>query len=128
MNALTIAGFCISAVVICKAIEKNSSEIKIIMVLAAASIIFIKVIGYAAGISSAIAEIFGQADMDQTYLKILFKGLGICYLTEFTVDYCRDCGENVIASQAELAGKLAMLIISLPLFSALLEIVKTLLM
>ena len=61
------------------------------------------------------------------YIKIIFKSLGVTYLAQFAADYCKDCGENAIASQVILAGKISVwLVISLPLFKAFIEIVKSL--
>ena len=77
--------------------------------------------------TSAIRELFLQADMEEDYLTIIFKGLGICYITQLSCDCCRDCGESSIATQLELAGKIAMLVISLPLFRALIGIIEALL-
>lgn len=127
MEILLIAGFCITSTVICKAVEKENREIKTLLILSALCIVFLKTMGAVTGIVGNITGLFNQAGMDTMYLKIIFKGLGICYLTQFACDFCKDCGENALASQAELAGKIAMLIISLPLFNALIEIVKTLL-
>lgn len=127
MEILLIAGFCITSTVICKAVEKENREIKTLLILSALCIVFLKTVGAVTGIVGNITGLFNQAGMDTMYLKIIFKGLGICYLTQFACDFCKDCGENALASQAELAGKIAMLIISLPLFNALIEIVKTLL-
>ena len=36
------------------------------------------------------------------YASILFKALGICFLTQFSSDACRDAGEGGIAHKAEL--------------------------
>ena len=53
----------------------------------------------------------------QEYVLVLFKALGICYLTQFAADSCRDAGESALAVKAEIAGRIAVLLISLPLLS-----------
>lgn len=60
------------------------------------------------------------------YTQVLFKGLGICLLTQFCTDTCRDAGENGLANKAELAGKISLLIIALPLFERIGEIALSL--
>lgn len=127
MELLIIIGFCIVSAVICKITEKENKEIKVLIVLAAVCVVFMKCLECISGISSQIQSLFEMADIDDEYIKILFKGLGICCITQLACDFCRDCGENAVAGQAELAGKIALLIISLPLFSAITDIVKTLL-
>ena len=127
MDIIIVIGFCIAAVCACKIIEKTGSEIKIFMVFAAMAVIFLKTSSSLSSIFAQIKYLFSQGSIDEQYIKILFKGLGICYITKFACDYCRDCGENAIAGQAELAGKIALLMISLPLFNVLINIVSSLL-
>lgn len=128
MDIIVIIGFCIAVAVICKTVENSGSEIKTLLILAAVTLAFLKIITSLSPIFAQIRDLFSQGDIDSRYVTILFKGLGICYITKLACDFCRDCGENALAGQAELAGKISLLIISLPLFSALIEIVKNLLM
>lgn len=56
------------------------------------------------------------------YVQILFKALGLCFITQIACDACRDLGETAIASKVETAGKLSVLLVSLPLFEKILGI------
>lgn len=122
-----ITGLCLTASIICKALEKNSGEIKILLAICTVCIVLFKISGELSDVVNSIQDIFDRADIDGDYLTIIFKGLGICYITQLGCDCCRECGESVIASQLELAGKIAMVIISLPLFKALIGIIEGLL-
>lgn len=65
---------------------------------------------------------FGELSIPQEIGgQILIKSLGICLVTQIACDTCRDAGENAIASRLETAGKAAMLLLALPMFSKLLE-------
>ena len=59
--------------------------------------------------------------------EILIKVLGISYLTDFAVTVCRDMGENSLAAGADFCGKAEILLLSLPLFSQLIDICTKLL-
>lgn len=59
-----------------------------------------------------------------TYLSVMLKSLGIAFLTHICASVCRDCGENTIAGYAELAGKIEMLIIALPLIEEIIGIAE----
>ena len=52
---------------------------------------------------------------------ILVKALGIAFLTEIAAGVCRDSGENTLASWVETAGKLEMILLSLPLIETVLD-------
>ena len=71
-------------------------------------------------------DIYSRAGADEEYLTVLFKALGICYITQFACDICKDSGENALATQAELAGKISLMVIALPLFESLADIVAKL--
>ena len=45
---------------------------------------------------------------------------------QLAADACRDAGENAMAAKAELAGKAAMLLLSLPLFEKVAELAASL--
>ena len=127
MKIFTIACFCIFSTIMCKAIEKDSREIKYAAVLAAAALVLFHSVAFVKDLISVFEDLFTLSGIDNMYLAILFKSLGICYIVQLASDYCKDCGENALASQVTLAGKLAMLSVSLPLFKAFVEIVKALL-
>jgi stage III sporulation protein AD len=65
--------------------------------------------------------------MRDDYAGILLRALGVCFLTQIACDTCRDAGEAAIAVKLEIAGKIAVLAISLPLFRQVLGFVSTLL-
>lgn len=63
----------------------------------------------------------------QSYFQILLKLIGISFICEFTSNICKDAGQASIAKQIEFAGKLAILIVGLPVFESLLGTIQKLL-
>ena len=61
------------------------------------------------------------------YVKILFKALGITYLTAITTVICKSAGEEVLADISQTAGKLEILALCLPLAKEIVSIAKDLL-
>lgn len=51
----------------------------------------------------------------------LLRALGLCLTTQFACDVCKDAGETAIAARLETAGRAALLLLAMPLFSLLLE-------
>ena len=70
-----------------------------------------------------VTELLQAAALPGKYALILFKALGLCWLAQFAADSCRDAGESALASKVELAGKTAVLLTTLPLFSEVGELV-----
>lgn len=82
-------------------------------------------------LSSAFTQVynaFSSVGIDISYIRAVLKAVGIGYITQFIADTCRDAGQTAIASGAELAGRCAIFLISLPLLSNILEIAKQILL
>jgi stage III sporulation protein AD len=91
------------------------------------------------GAATAIAILLGVADMlgdvinsfrvfaeksgvDIKYFTIVIKVVGVAYITQFAAEILRDGGENAIALKVELAGKIFILGITLPILTSFLEV------
>lgn len=63
----------------------------------------------------------------ERYTDILLGALGIALMTGICADICRDCREPSIAGYVEMAGRLEILLLCLPLIAEILETVSGLL-
>ena len=59
--------------------------------------------------------------------ELLLKSLGVAWLTQCCADICRESGESGAANGVELAGKVELLLLALPLLNRVLEVVSELL-
>ena len=57
-------------------------------------------------------------------LKILLKIVGVGYITEFAAGILNDFGSNAVADKVTLAGKIAIVMLSLPVIESLLTLVQ----
>lgn len=96
-------------------------EYGIFTALAGSLLIFFLAISKMEFITDAIEELQGFIGLDVRYMEILLKMVGIAYLAEFSSSLCRDAGQGAVAGQIDFAGKLSMLVVSLPILTSLLE-------
>ena len=127
MEIVVVCLFAVVSAVICRTVGANSRDIGLVLAIAASAMIFIKTAGSLGNIIAEVRSLFDQSGVDPGYVRILLKGLGICYITNFARGVCRDSGETTLADQTLLAGKISLLIISLPMIDTLTEVIKTLL-
>ena len=73
-------------------------------------------------IFNRLRTLLDSASLPAEYGLVLFKALGISLLAQLSADACRDAGENAMAEKAELAGKVFLLILALPLFEKIAEL------
>ena len=72
-------------------------------------------------ILDAIRQIQSYIQINNTYITILLKIVGITYVAEFSSGLCKDAGYSAIANQIELVGKLSIIAISMPIVLALIN-------
>ena len=108
--AAVIAAFL--AVVLRRYIPEQALAVGLI---AGALILAASLIG-AVPVLDEIQELLSVSGLSNEYVVVLFKALGVCLLTQLAADACRDAGEQGLASKAEFAGKISMLVLALPLF------------
>ncbi len=73
------------------------------------------------GVLSSVVSITG---MENGLVRILLKIVGVGYLTEFSAGILNDFGNAAIADKVTLGGKLAIVILSLPIIESLLTLMK----
>lgn len=77
-----------------------------------------------------VLEVFetirSYSGIPKSYFQILLKLIGISFLCEFASNICKDSGQTAIAKQIEFAGKLSILVVSIPIFQGLLETLQKL--
>lgn len=121
MEIVPVVAFGVVAAIFVLFIRQNRPEIAQLLSLAAGVVIVVFVFGYLGMIVDVITELALDAGLNTVFLKILFRVIGVAYLSEFGAQICRDAGEGSIAGKIEFAGKLIILVIAVPVIIAVLE-------
>jgi len=127
MDIITIVGVGIIGAALAVLFKQYKPEYSLAVSLIVGVIIFAVVADSLTPVLDQLNLLLDNTQMPREYIEILIKSLGICFITQIACDTCKDVGQGAISSKLEIAGKLAILLISLPLFQALLSIVTTLL-
>jgi len=103
-------------------LKKYAREYSLLISIAMSILTIIYLASSIIPIFSYIKNLVSAANIPDKYSSLLFKSLGICFLTQFASDSCRDAGESSLASKIEIVGKVSIVTASLPLLD---EISKT---
>lgn len=68
-----------------------------------------------------------NANINMVYVETILKIIGIAYIAEFGAQITKDAGQGAIASKIEMAGKILIMIMSIPILTILIETVIELL-
>jgi len=127
MHFFSLIGMGIAAAVMSVILRQHRPEFAMLVSMVAGVFILGGIISAVQPVISQVHDIFGLTSMPQDNIQVIFRALGICFLTQIACDACRDAGENAIGAKVELAGKITIMVISLPLFNQVLGIVRSLL-
>lgn len=96
-------------------------ELSMILVIAASVAIMIGLLGKMATVIRLVEELAKRANVGTMHMNTLIKIMGVAYVAEYGAQICKDAGENSLGSKVELAGKLTILSLSVPVVLVILE-------
>ncbi len=123
MDIISVCVLGIFAVLGSVAIKKYNGEIAALIIISAITLICFMVLPMLSQIFDSVNDLTSSANINNNYISILIKSLGICYVTQISVDICKENGSGSIASQIEIAGKLIILLLAVPLYGDLIEMI-----
>ena len=118
---IKIAGIGFMGGVLALTIKKDKPEFALMISLVCAVIISFEVIRGVGDVMALIDGIIARCGIDIKYLSVSLKAMGIAYASQFAAEILRDSGESAIASKVETAGKISILIITVPVLGEFLE-------
>lgn len=123
MNIIIIVSLGIIAAILSIVLKQYKPEYSMFISLMTGILIFITVLTAINPIVEYILQLMGSTGFDGIYAEVLLKALAVCYITQLACDCCNDAGETAIAGKLQIAGKIAVLILALPIFKSITDIV-----
>ena len=127
LSILKVAGIAIIGAIASLFIKKNSADLGVALSLAVIILIAgfcFTVINQILGFVETLKELSG---LNNAVFLPLIKAVGIGIVTKISSSICQDAGQGAIASFVELFGACLALYVSLPLMSAAIELISSLL-
>lgn len=123
---VAVMGVLLCAGMLAVVLRGQRPELAMCLSLAAGALVVTLLMRHITPALTALDGMVQGSTIPSEYIKIVLKASGICVLTQLTADTCRDAGETALAGKAELAGRMVLLLISLPLFEDMLQLVTAL--
>ncbi|GAB4073488.1 stage III sporulation protein AD [Barrientosiimonas marina] len=96
-----------------------------ILILITTILIFLVVMQQIGIIFEMITSLGSKANVDGMYMDTILKIIGISYITEIGANLTRDAGLESVAAKIELAGKIFILVLAVPIIKAVIEAILT---
>lgn len=126
MSALQIAGFAVCAAALALVMRKLRPESAPLLVIAAGALTAMMVLPQLTEIISGVITLASSGGVQDGYITQLLKIGGISLLMDFSAQTCRDAGEDGLAMKVELAARVVLIALAMPVIRTLLTQIMSL--
>ncbi len=123
-NIFALCGCAIIACILITTVKQHRPDIAVVLTCTAGIILFAYII---TDLITAIKQISALSDTLGSYSShagIIIRSLGVCLTIQLSADICRDSGLATAASRIETGGRIAVLLMIMPILTEILEICK----
>ncbi|MBO1004292.1 stage III sporulation protein AD [Pseudogracilibacillus auburnensis] len=106
--------------IILKDVQPTFAFVIILITSVLILMLVVKQIGIIIQLLTSLAD---KATINSFYLETILKIIGIAYITELGANVTKDAGLASVASKVELAGKIFILLLAIPIISAVVEVI-----
>jgi stage III sporulation protein AD len=104
-------------------LRPTKPELAAVVSIAGGLIVLLMFVGALETVINSFANIVSKSGIKSEVFNALLKIIGIGYLTEFAAGICTEAGNTSMAQRVNLAGKVIILVLALPIIENLIEII-----
>ncbi|MDV5126656.1 stage III sporulation protein AD [Bacillus amyloliquefaciens] len=121
MEIVQIVGLGLIATFLSLIVKEQKPTFAFMVVVFSGCVIFLYLIDQIYDIIRMIEKIAVNANVNMVYVETILKIIGIAYIAEFGAQLTKDAGQGAIASKIELAGKILILVMAVPILTVIIE-------
>jgi stage III sporulation protein AD len=102
-------------------VKEQKPNFAFLLIVFVGCTIFLFLVDQIYAIIHMIEQIAVNAKINMMYIETILKVIGIAYIAEFAAQITKDAGQGAIASKIELAGKILILAMAIPILTVMIE-------
>ncbi|MBR4721064.1 MAG: stage III sporulation protein AD [Clostridia bacterium] len=102
-------------------VRAYKAELGVLTALSTAFLLLFYTVPAMQDIVSGIKNLSENALLGSVYVKAVIKIIGIAYITQFASELAKDANESLLSKKLELAGKISIIALMMPIISGLLS-------
>jgi stage III sporulation protein AD len=126
VEVFQIAGLGIVASVVLLVLRKERPELSLGLSLVVGLMLFFLILPKLSSVIAVFGNLATESGLEPLYFGIILKVLAISYIADLGASICRDAGEEMVATRVEMAGRILILVSSLPIVQEVLNVIRTL--
>ncbi|MGI6733131.1 MAG: stage III sporulation protein AD [Anaerovoracaceae bacterium] len=127
MDIFQIVAVALCGVITTSIIREYKPEAAIYIIIATVLIIFGFILHQLTSVFDFLGSVYENVSYGKAFFPILLKILAVAYIADFVAQVCKDAGEEAIGGKVELAGKVVIFYIAVPVMMSVLETLTKLL-
>lgn len=124
MELFQLSLLCICGVFLFMMVGRYDSAYSLIACLLLSLFLLERTCGYLKNLLEGLAVFREKLAGTGDFPELLLKAIGCTFVTSFAANLCRDAGYGGLAVQMETVGKVYLLLLSLPVVTALLRLLE----
>ncbi len=122
MEVFKIVGISIFAVIMIIILKNYRPEMALVLSIITGIGIMLYAISKMSSVINVLNDLVSKSGVNTDFLLIIIKVIGIAYIVEFGKNVCIDAGQSSIATKLEMAGKVVIVVLTIPLISSLVNV------
>ena len=122
MEVIKIVGVSIFAVIMIIILKNYRPEMALVLSIITGIGIMLYAISKMSSVINVLNDLISKSGVNTDFLLIIIKVIGIAYIVEFGKNVCIDAGQSSIATKLEMAGKVVIVVLTIPLISSLVNV------
>ncbi|KMJ60016.1 stage III sporulation protein AD [Bacillus sp. LL01] len=118
---LQIVGLGLIATFLALVVKEQKPTFAFMLVVFVGCAIFLFLVEQVFDVIRMLERIAINANVNLIYVETILKIVGIAYIAEFGAQITKDAGQGAIASKIELAGKVLILAMAIPILTVIIE-------
>lgn len=122
MEVIKIVGVSIFAVSMIIILKNYRPEMALVLSIITGIGIMLYAISKMSSVINVLNDLVSKSGVNTDFLLVIIKVIGIAYIVEFGKNVCIDAGQSSIATKLEMAGKVVIVVLTIPLISSLVNV------
>lgn len=122
MEVIKIVGVSVFAVIMIIILKNYRPEMALVLSIITGIGIMLYAISKMSSVINVLNDLVSKSGVNTDFLLVIIKVIGIAYIVEFGKNVCVDAGQSSIATKLEMAGKVVIVVLTIPLISSLVNV------
>lgn len=127
MDMIKVLGVGITGAILALVVKESKPQMALVISIAVAAVLMLMILSQIEYVLNVVYVTASSLNINMEHISAIFKMVGVSYLSQIGSLMCKDAGQSAIAAKVELAGKVIIVVLSVPILLELMNLLVGLL-